>query len=415
MNALNPVMTIGDQIAEAITVHRPIDRHALRSRVGDLLTSVGIPPERRTAYPHEFSGGMRQRVMIAMALANDPDLIIADEPTNGLDLIVQSEILSLLSDLRRRLGLSLLVISHDLPVVLEIVDQLAVMAGGRIVEQGDARAVAANPSHACTRRLLAAVPRMHEGRSRRRPARAGVERAPVLEVVDVRKSFRRRGWRAPRHVALKGVSLAVEPGESVGLVGGSGVGKTTLARLVVGLEQPDGGQIRFEGRDVWNHGGPAERAARQRVHLVFQDVYDSLPPSMRVQQIVAEPLAIHDIGTPAERSERVRETLEAVALTPVDRFLRRYPQELSGGERQRVALARAIILRPRLIVADEPTTMLDLPLRLELMELMKRLGRQHGISYLYITHDLPLARAFCDRLVVLHDGYAAGEDLPVAH
>jgi ABC-type glutathione transport system ATPase component/ABC-type dipeptide/oligopeptide/nickel transport system permease subunit len=415
MNALNPVMTIGDQIAEAITVHRRLNRRAVRSRVGDLLTSVGIPPERRIAYPHEFSGGMRQRVMIAMALANDPDLIIADEPTNGLDLIVQSEILSLLSDLRRRLGLSLLVISHDLPVVLEIVDRLAVMDGGRIVEQGDARAVAANPSHASTRRLLAAVPRMREERPRRRPAPAGVERAPVLEVVDVRKSFRGRGWRAPRHVALKSVSLAVEPGESVGLVGASGVGKTTLARLVVGLEQPDGGQIRFEGRDVWTHGGPAARAARQRLHLVFQDVYDSLPPSMRVQQIVAEPLTIHDIGTPAERSERVRETLEAVALTPVDRFLRRYPQELSGGERQRVALARAIILRPRLIVADEPTTMLDLPLRLELMDLMKRLGRQHGISYLYITHDLLLARAFCDRLVILRDGYAAEQELSVAH
>ena len=217
--------------------------------------------------------------------------------------------------------------------------------------------------------------------------------APVLEVIDVRKSFRGRGWRAPRHAVLDGVSFAVGAGEAVGLVGGSGVGKTTIARLVVGLEQPDAGRILFEGREVWHERGEAMRAARQRVHLVFQDPYDALPPSMRVRDIVAEPLTIHGVGTRAERVARVREALEDAALTPADRFLDRYPQELSGGERQRVALARAVILRPRLIVADEPTTMLDMSLRLDLLALMKRLGRQHGISYLYITHDLALARS----------------------
>ncbi len=408
MNALNPVMTIGHQIAEAIAVHRSLDRRALRSRVDDLLTSVGISPQRGSAYPHEFSGGMRQRVMIAMALANDPDLIIADEPTSGLDLIVQAEILALLADLRARLGLSLLLISHDLPVVLQIVDRLAVMDRGRIVEQGDARVIAGKPSHPCTRRLIDAVPRMHDERAAR-PAREATEGGPVLEVVEVGKSFRGRGWRAPRHVVLSGVSLAVGAGEAVGLVGGSGAGKSTIARLVVGLEQPDAGKILFEGREAWQSGGPAARAARRRLHLVFQDVYDSLPPSMRVQDIVAEPLTIHGVGTPAERLDRVGVTLEEAALTPADRFLRRYPHELSGGERQRVALARAIIMRPRLIVADEPTTMLDLPLRLELLALMKRLGRQHSISYLYITHDLTLARAFCDRLVILEDGCVVEE------
>jgi ABC-type microcin C transport system duplicated ATPase subunit YejF len=218
-------------------------------------------------------------------------------------------------------------------------------------------------------------------------------------------SFRGRGWRAPRHEVLNRVSLAVDAGEAVGLVGGSGVGKSTIARLVVGLERPDAGQILFEGRDVWRDSMPTARAARQRLHLVFQDAYDALPPSMRVQDIVAEPLTIHGVGTRTQRIDRVCETLEEAALTPADRFLRRYPHELSGGERQRVALARAIILRPRLIVADEPTTMLDLPLRLELLALMKRLGRQHAISYLYITHDLALARAFCERLVILHDGH----------
>ena len=404
MNALNPVMTVGAQIAEAITAHRSIDRHALRARVGELLTVVGIPPGRAAAYPHEFSGGMRQRVVIAMALANDPELIVADEPTTGLDLIVQAEILALLAELRVRRGLSLLLISHDLPVVLQIVDRLAVMYRGQIVEQGDARTIAAKPSHACTRRLLDAVPRLHGDGETARTMTAIVAGPPVLEILDVRKSFRGRGWRAPRHVVLDGVSLAVAEGEAVGLVGGSGVGKSTLARLVVGLEQADAGQILFERRDAWRHGGADARAARQRLHLVFQDPYDALPPSMRVQDIVAEPLTIHRVGTPAGRIERVRETLEETALTPAGRFLRRYPHELSGGERQRVALARAVILRPRLIVADEPTTMLDLPLRLELLALMKRLGRQHAISYLYITHDLALARSFCDRLVILHEG-----------
>ena len=405
MNALNPVMTVGGQIAEAMTVHGSPGRHELHARVGSLLSLVGIPPERGVAYPHEFSGGMRQRVAIAMALANAPDLIIADEPTTGLDLIVQAEILALLADLRARLGLSLLFISHDLPVVLRIVDRFAVMYQGQIVEEGDARTIA-KPSHACTRRLVDAVPRLHgDGPPMSRSADALAVTAPVLKVIDVRKSFRARGWRAPRHVVLDGVSLAVGVGEAVGLVGGSGVGKSTIARLVVGLDQPDAGQILFEGRDVWRHSGQAVRAARQRLHLVFQDPYDALPASMRVQDIVAEPLTIHGVGTRTERVERVREALEEAALTPADRFLGRYPQELSGGERQRVALARAVILRPRLIVADEPTTMLDMSLRLELLALMKRLGRQHAISYLYITHDLALARAFCDRLVILHEGH----------
>jgi ABC-type glutathione transport system ATPase component len=233
--------------------------------------------------------------------------------------------------------------------------------------------------------------------------------APVLELREVRKSFRRRGWRVPRHLVLDGVSLRVEGGEAVGLVGGSGAGKSTIARLVVGLEPPDSGEILFEGADIARMHGPELRAARQRLHLVFQDPYEALPPSMRAQEVVAEPLAIHGIGTPAERLERVREALESAALAPADRFMSRYPHELSGGERQRVALARAIVLHPRLIVADEPTTMLDVSLRLELLALMRRLGEQQGISYLYITHDLALARAFCDRLVILHEARVVEE------
>ena len=227
---------------------------------------------------------------------------------------------------------------------------------------------------------------------------------PLLELRNVRKSFRGRGWRAPRHLVLDGVSFIIGAGEAVGLVGGSGAGKSTIARLVVGIEPLDSGQIVFEGADMTGLRGDALRQARQRMHLVFQDPYESLPPSMRIRDVVAEPLAIHEIGTAAERVARVREALESAALIPPERFLDRYPHELSGGERQRVALARAVVLHPRLIIADEPTTMLDVSLRLELLTLMRRLGQQQGIGYLYITHDLALAQAFCDRLLILHQG-----------
>jgi ABC-type glutathione transport system ATPase component len=233
--------------------------------------------------------------------------------------------------------------------------------------------------------------------------------SPILRLTDVHKSFRGRGWRAPRHHVLDGVNLSVGNGEAVGLVGGSGAGKSTIAKLVVGLEPPDSGQIVFEGHDITRMRGAELRAARRRLHLVFQDPYEALPPSLRVSDVVAEPLAIHGVGTPDERCERVREALEAVSLAPAEKYLERYPHELSGGERQRVALARAVVLHPRLIVADEPTTMLDVSLRLELLALMRRLGQEQGISYLYITHDLALARAFCDRLVILHQGQVVEE------
>lgn len=227
---------------------------------------------------------------------------------------------------------------------------------------------------------------------------------PALQLRVVRKSFAGRGWWAPRHVVLDGVSFDVQPGEAVGLVGGSGAGKSTIARLVVGLEAADSGQILVEGAEIGGLRGEALRAARRRLHLVFQDPYEALPPSMRVRDVVAEPFAIHGIGSAPERLERVCEALESTALTPAARFLDRYPHQLSGGERQRVAIARAVVLHPRLIVADEPTTMLDVSLRLELLALMKRLGQQQRISYLYITHDLALARSFCDRLIILNHG-----------
>jgi ABC-type glutathione transport system ATPase component/ABC-type dipeptide/oligopeptide/nickel transport system permease subunit len=404
MNALDPVMTIGSQIAEAIRAHGAPRRDEVDRRVASLLTAVGLAPERREAFPHELSGGMRQRAVIAMALANDPSLVVADEPTAGLDLIGQTEILALLADLRARLGLSLLFVSHDLPVVVRLAHRFAVMHEGRFVEQGEAGAIAARPAHPYTRRLFDAIPPLRGDRVPMAEPAPAAPPEPLLEVIGVTKSFRSRDPNAPGRRVLDGVSFTVGAGEAVGLVGGNGAGKSTVARLVAGLDRPDAGQILFEGRDVWNADRRTALAARERMHLIFQDPYDALPPSMRVREIVGEPLAIHRAGTHAERDVRVRAALEETALTPVDRVLQRYPQELSGGERQRVALARAIILRPRLIIADEPTTMLDVSLRLSLLALMRRLGREHAIGYLYITHDLALARALCDRLVILDNG-----------
>lgn len=242
-----------------------------------------------------------------------------------------------------------------------------------------------------------------------RPSAATSPPLPLLRLDEVRKSFRTRVPGPDRMLVLDGVSFSLAAGDVVGLVGGSGVGKSTVARLVLGLSRPDSGQILFEGRDVARLDGRELREVRRRMHLIFQDPYDALPPTLRVREIVAEPLTIHRIGTAAERAEQARAALESVSLAPAARFAERYPHELSGGERQRVALARAVILQPSLIVADEPTTMLDVSLRLELLALMRDLQARHGTAYLYITHDLALARAFCDRLIILHRGRVAEE------
>lgn len=406
MNSLNPVYTILDQLTEAMTAHGQAGKAQARARATRLLGRIGIPPDRWQAYPHQLSGGMRQRVVLAMALANHPRLVIADEPTTGLDILLQDEILSLLQELRAERGTALLLISHDLSVVLRDAARLAVMQGGRMVEQGPARRLAHQPQHPYTRRLVESSPRLRLGDGHRPPPAS--RGAPLLEVREVYKAFPGRRWGPPMPV-LRGVSLDVGEGEVVGLVGVSGVGKTTLARLILGLERLDGGRIRFEGRDLARLTPAQRRGIRRRLQFVFQDPYDALPPGMRVEEIVAEPLQIHGLGSAGERRERVRQALEEVGLVGAARYLGRYPHELSGGERQRVALARATILRPRLILADEPTSMLDASLRLDLLDLMRRLGEHHGTAYLYITHDLALAAQFCHRLVVLHRGRVVEE------
>jgi len=389
MNALNPIFPIVGQVAEAIRLHRRVNRRAARERALELLESVGIPREQAGGYPHEFSGGMRQRAIIAMALANDPWLLVVDEPTTGLDPKTQNEILRLLKDLQRRANLAILFVSHDLPMVSRAVDYLAVMRRGRIVERGPVESILHSPRDPYTRRLLTAAQpkRFHP------PLVGGNETTPLLQLSGVSKAYRNA-------VAAAEVDLEVNKGEVVGLVGESGAGKSTLARLILGLERPDSGRISFEGRELGALTGRELRAVRKSLHLVFQDPYQSLPDHARVREIVAEPLRIHGEGG-IER--RVRRALEEVDLRP-DRYAGRYASELSGGERQRVALARAGVLQPRLVVLDEPTSMLDAELRKDLLESLERLKDDLGISYLCITHDLLLARAFSDRLMVLCRG-----------
>lgn len=387
MNALNPIFPVANQVAEAIRLHRRVSRRAALERAVELLESVGIPREQARGYPHEFSGGMRQRAIIAMALANDPWLLVVDEPTTGLDPRIQNEILELLKDLRRRTNLAILFVSHDLPVVSRAVDSLAIMQDGRIIERGPAASVLSDPRQPYTRRLLTAA------RPRRAPPPLLLSGSPLLLLEGVRKAY-------ANAVAAEDVDLEVREGEVVGLVGESGAGKSTIGRMILGLERPDSGEILFEGRELSVLSRRELRAVRRELHLVFQDPYQSLPEHLRVREVVAEPLRIHG-GQKVEG--RVHEALRGVGLEPA-RYAMRYPSELSGGERQRVALARAGVLQPRMVVLDEPTSMLDAELRKDLLESLEGLKEDLGVSYLCITHDLLLARALCDRLVVLDRG-----------
>ena len=400
MNTLNPSYTVHRQVAEAAALTR--SRDEARARATELLGLVGIPEGRHGAYPHEFSGGMRQRVVIAMALANEPELLLADEPTTGLDVVTQAALLRLLLDLQQRLGLTVLLITHDLSLVGQVADDVLVMDDGRIVESGEAATVTGAPQHTCTCRLIESIPTVDGPRTvRGGPAGEGV---PVLELRAVSKSFRGRGRLGGKReplVALDDVSLGIAEGEVLGLVGESGSGKSTLARTVVGMERPDSGAVIVEGNDLARLSRRELREARRCMHLVLQDPYQSLHPGMRLAEAVGEPLAIagYDRG---EVDRRVAGVLEEVGLDADLR--RRYPHELSGGQRQRAAFARALIGRPRLIVADEPTSMLDVSLQASVLRLVADLRDRHGIAFLFITHDLAVARHISDRIAVLYQG-----------
>ena len=401
ITSLNPVHTIEKQIREVLLLHKGLSSSAARARVLELLDLVGIrdAEQRLTAYPHELSGGQRQRVMIAMALANEPDLLIADEPTTALDVTIQAQILRLLAKLQSELGMAMLFITHDLGIVSKVANRVCVMKDGEIVEEGETRTVFSSPSHDYTKRLLEAEPK-----GTKPPIAA--ERDVVLSGDDVRVWFPiKKGLlrRTVDHIkAVDGISLNVRQGETVGVVGESGSGKTTLGMALLRLERSDG-EIYFEGRNIQGLETADMRPLRREMQVVFQDPFGSLSPRMSVGQIIEEGLKVHGLGeTEAARDSMVIQALEEVELDPASRH--RYPHEFSGGQRQRIAIARAIVLKPKFIVLDEPTSALDRSVQAQIVDLLRRIQAEHDLAYMFISHDLRVVRALSDYVVVLRAG-----------
>jgi peptide/nickel transport system ATP-binding protein len=396
MTALNPVQTIGDQVAETLLIHGTPSRAEAARIARDRLDRVGLSHVGMDAYPHELSGGQRQRVCIAAAIARHPRLLIADEPTTALDVTTQAQILDLLRDLVAEEGMALLLITHDLGVVADMASRIAVMRAGEIVETGPTAQVLAERNHPYTRALLAASSHV--------PDRAAEPRlTPLLEVEGVRREYpgRREGFRrGPPVVAVDGVSFALNEGESLGLVGESGCGKSTLTRAILGLDPVQGGDIRLFGESILPH---MPRRLRAGIQVVFQDPYGSFNPRWRVERLVSEPFHLLDAQpTRSERRDRVAEALAAVHLPPD--AIDKYPHEFSGGQRQRIAIARALITRPRIIVLDEAVSALDVSVRARILDLLAELQDSYGLSYLFVSHDLTVVRAITDRVMVMQAG-----------
>ncbi|AIY19438.2 Dipeptide transport ATP-binding protein DppD [Pimelobacter simplex] len=407
--ALNPVRTIGWQLREALRAHGLRSRKAARERAIELLRAVEIPePERRLdSYPHQLSGGQKQRVVLALALANEPEVLLADEPTTALDVTVQAEILRLLDRIRERTGTAIVLITHNMGVVAEIADRVVVLQAGKVVEEGETRALFAHPREPYTKTLLASVLRLPEPADVLPVVAApAAETTPAVEFrnVHVRYGSRRRGRAFP---AISDVSLQVAPGEVVGLVGESGSGKTTLGRLAAGLVPLAEGQVLLRGTDVLAAPRAERRSLRRGLAFVHQDPEASLDPRFTVGASIREPLDIHQVGTPEERDARVAELLDAVQL-PAS-YAGRRPRELSGGQRQRVALARALALEPTLLVADEPTSALDVSVQARVLELFRDLQERLGFACLFISHDLAVIHQVADRVAVLRAGQVVEE------
>ena len=401
LTALNPLHRVERQIAEAMRLHRPgISKDDCKARVFELLTLVGVrdPVRRMASYPHELSGGQRQRVMIAMALANDPDMLIADEPTTALDVTIQAQVLALLKDLQARLGMAMLLITHDLGVVRKMAGRVCVMSDGEVVEEGGVGAVLERPQHAYTRKLIGAVPKG-------RPLPVAGTRAEIIGADDLRVWYPIRRWLgAPKDFvkAVDGVSLAIPRGHTLGVVGESGSGKTTLGMALLRISRSQGA-IRFDGARIDGNNFKAMRPLRRRMQIVFQDPFASLSPKMTVRQIVGEGLPLHCPElTTAERNMAIVGMLEEVGLGAS--VLDRYPHEFSGGQRQRIAIARAIILNPDLVVLDEPTSALDMSVQAQIVELLRDLQARHGLTYVFISHDLKVVRALAHELLVMKGG-----------
>ncbi len=401
MTSLNPLHTLEKQIGETLLIHKHMSGSAARARTLELLRLVGLrdAESRLGAYPHQLSGGQRQRVMIAMAIANEPDILIADEPTTALDVTIQAQILELMRDLKDRLGMALLLITHDLTIVRHMAERVCVMTQGEIVEQGRTADIFAQPQHPYTRRLLAAEPK-----GRVPPADPA---APVLiEGDNVKVWFPIRSGifrRIKGYVkAVDGVSLKVRAGSTLGVVGESGSGKTTLGLALLRLLDAEGA-IRFKGRDIAQERQRRLRPLRREMQVVFQDPYSSLSPRLSIAQIVGEGLRVHNLSaSEAERRQLIEETLAEVGLDPA--AAERYPHEFSGGQRQRIAIARALVLKPRFLVLDEPTSALDMSVQAQIVDLLRELQERYGLAYLFISHDLKVVRALSHEILVMKDG-----------
>lgn len=403
MSSLNPIYTIGSQIVEAIRVHSKLSKKQAEARALDLLRQVQIPePEARLKqYPHQLSGGQRQRVMIAMALSNDPDVLIADEPTTALDVTVQAQILNLIRDLQKKRGMAVVLITHDLTIVKQFSDYVYVMQHGEMREHNTTERLFAAPQHPYTKRLLASEPR---GTAKPLPENSGV----LLTASGVRVSFMMRygGLFKPELkelIAVDSLGLTLRRHETLGLVGESGSGKTTFGQSLLRLNDPVGGEVVFDGQRVDGRSRAEMRPLRSRMQIVFQDPFASLNPRMTIGQIIEEGLIINGLGkTKAERLDRVRDALEAAGMP--GNILPRFPHEFSGGQRQRIAIARAVALEPEFILLDEPTSALDLSVQAQIIDLLRKLQDERGLSYLFISHDLKVVRALCHRVIVMQRG-----------
>ncbi|MBV8535768.1 MAG: ABC transporter ATP-binding protein [Alphaproteobacteria bacterium] len=402
MTSLNPLHTIERQIGEVLTIHKGMGGAAARRRIVELLKLVGLGQQaekRLDAYPHQLSGGQRQRVMIAMALANDPDILIADEPTTAVDVTIQAQLLKLLAELQAKLGMAVLFITHDLNIVRKVARGVCVMQKGKIVEAGPVAEIFDRPQHEYTRHLLAAEPK---GKPGPRPADA----KPIVEAAGVKVWFPIKGGvlrRTQGYVkAVDGIDFTLREGHTLGVVGESGSGKTTLGLALLRLERAQG-RIVFAGHEIQALRAREVRPLRREMQIVFQDPYGSLSPRLSIGQIIAEGLRIHGIGkTEAERTQAITDALREVRLDPDVRH--RYPHEFSGGQRQRIAIARALVLKPRFLVLDEPTSALDMSVQAQIVDLLRELQERHRLAYLFISHDLRVVRALADDVMVLKDG-----------
>lgn len=420
MTRLDPLMTIGEHCIETLRAHKPqLSRQEAKKAAIETLAAVRIPAERWTQYPHEFSGGMRQRVAIALALLLDPKMIVADEPTTSLDVTVASEILDELTRLCREREMALLLISHDLAMVGEYCDRIAVMYRGKIVETGTTDAVLYHPQHEYTKSLLQAalhvqavgdsevvesgcVPQSHDLQPNPILIVKELKQYYTLESGFLKQFFTKETTKVIK--AVDNISFELYPGETLGLVGESGCGKSTLSRTILQLIRPSAGRVEFLGRDLSKLSETEMRSIRRQIQMIFQDPHACLNPLMTIGESIAEPLFIHNLATPVEAKKQVEQMLERVGLIPTTDYYYRYAKELSGGQQQRVAIARALITRPQLIICDEPVSMLDATVQSQVLDLMLELKSEFNLTYLFITHDLWVARFFCDRIAVMNGG-----------